>query len=362
MKCEVKVTVIIPMYNSEKYIKKCVESIIEQTYKNIEILVINDGSTDNSLGVLDEINDSRIKIINQNNHGVSYSRNMGIENSLGKYIFFIDADDWIDSKAIENLVNIAVCNNVDIVKCNFCRENGKKMVKNDISNLNNICKKNILKCDYENLIYAKIPITNFFNVVWGQLIKKDIISELFDKRICFGEDFLFNVKLLKNSKSIYIYNEVLYHYTTNNNGINRNKSIEKTKIKCEDLMNVYAEILSILKDNIDKEIFKKFQIKFLEDILNKFFDVLSIDLNNKEKVKFIEMIFENKKYNNCIDELKPNELKIKKSKKSLLLRQMVKKRKYTIFIVSCFVYMPIKRILKFFSERSKYFEKRRANS
>ena len=127
-------------------------------------------------------------------------------------------------------------------------------------------------------------------------------------------------------------------------------------------MNVYAEILSILKDNIDKEIFKKFQIKFLEDILNKIFDVLSINLKIKEKVKFIETIFEDKKYNNCIDELKPNELKIKKSKNSLLLRQMVKKRKYTIFIISCFVYIPIKRILKFFSERSKYFEKRRSNS
>ena len=149
-----KVSIIIPCYNQGKYVAEAINSALRQTFKDIEIVCVNDGSTDNSLGVLNEINDSRIRIINQNNHGVSYSRNMGIKSSLGKYIFFIDADDWIHSKTIEDLVNIAVCNNVDIVKCNFCRENENKMVKNDISNLNNICKKNILKCDYENLIYA----------------------------------------------------------------------------------------------------------------------------------------------------------------------------------------------------------------
>ena len=93
-----KCSIIIPVYNVEKYLPKCLDSIVNQTYKNIEIICINDGSTDNSLKILEEYaqKDERIKIINQENQGVSVARNVGIDNATGDYILFVDSDDWID--------------------------------------------------------------------------------------------------------------------------------------------------------------------------------------------------------------------------------------------------------------------------
>ena len=98
-----KISVIVPVYNSEKYIEKCIESIINQTYRNIEIIFINDGSTDESLNIIHKYKklDNRIKVINQSNSGVSAARNKGIKNSIGDYITFVDSDDHIDSKMID---------------------------------------------------------------------------------------------------------------------------------------------------------------------------------------------------------------------------------------------------------------------
>ena len=101
-----KISIIIPVYNCEEYIKKCIDSIIEQTYKDFEVIIINDGSTDNTNYILNEYkNYSNIIIINQNNHGVSYSRNVGLEKAKGNYICFIDGDDYIDKDYLSTLAS-----------------------------------------------------------------------------------------------------------------------------------------------------------------------------------------------------------------------------------------------------------------
>ena len=116
-----KVSIIVPIYNVEKYLPKCVNFIVKQTLKDIEIIAINDGSTDNSYDIIKKfsIEDSRIKIINQNNCELSNARNLGLKFAKGEYISFIDSDDYIDKTMIEKLYLIASKYNCDVVSCNY---------------------------------------------------------------------------------------------------------------------------------------------------------------------------------------------------------------------------------------------------
>ena len=115
------VSIILPIYNAEKYLERCLESIITQTYANIEIILINDGSTDNSINIIKEyaIKDSRIIIIDKENEGVSVARNIGILKARGKYICFVDADDYIEKSMIEKMKCCIDKENVDLVRINY---------------------------------------------------------------------------------------------------------------------------------------------------------------------------------------------------------------------------------------------------
>ena len=111
------ISVIINVYNGEKFIEKCLDSIVNQTYKNLEILIINDGSTDKTLKICKKNKDKRIKIINTKNMGLSLSRNVGIDNAKGEYLYFVDADDFIELDAIEYLYNLCKKYDVRIATC-----------------------------------------------------------------------------------------------------------------------------------------------------------------------------------------------------------------------------------------------------
>lgn len=118
MKEDIKVSIIIPVYGVEKYISQCLESVINQSYENIEIIVVNDGTKDNSMKIVEEyLLDERIKIINKENGGLASARNRGIEEATGEYIYFLDSDDWIEVNTIEVLVEES--NNLDIIYSNF---------------------------------------------------------------------------------------------------------------------------------------------------------------------------------------------------------------------------------------------------
>lgn len=129
---ETKVTVVIPVYNTKAYLKDCVDSITAQTFQNLEILLVDDGSTDGSSAVCDELSnkDTRIRVIHKRNGGVASARNLGIDEAKGKYIMFADSDDWLDLDAIETLVRCADEHELDVVKFNYVREfDGKQLVK-----------------------------------------------------------------------------------------------------------------------------------------------------------------------------------------------------------------------------------------
>ena len=154
------VSIIIPAYNAEKYIEQCIDSIISQTYKNIEVIIVNDGSTDNTLAICEKYakEDKRIKIVKKKNEGVSKARNDGIKIATGKYIMFIDSDDYIDDDYIEIMHKNIVEKKADLVVSNYTRDkNGvKEKIYFDLKNNDDIIMNYII--DYAQAWENQIQI------------------------------------------------------------------------------------------------------------------------------------------------------------------------------------------------------------
>ena len=201
------ISVIVPIYNVQNYIEKCLKSISNQTYKNIEIILVNDASTDNSLKICKKIQeqDARIKIIDLKiNKGVSNARNVGLENAIGKYICFIDSDDYIEKDMIENMVKNIEKTDSDISICNF-KKNIKE--KNNSNYLETYNKEELLK---------KIMGRKFFQgFVWNKLYKRDIIEKYglnFKEDIFICEDLLFNCEYISKINKGVFDGKKLYNY------------------------------------------------------------------------------------------------------------------------------------------------------
>ena len=170
-----KVSVIVPVYNVEKYLKQCLDSIVNQTYKNLEIIIVNDGTKDNSMKLVEEyLQDKRIKVINKKNGGLGSARNRGIEEATGDYISFVDSDDYIDLNMYEKLINVIRGEEIiifnhsrfdditgEIVKKNYTKESKMKKLEKRInylySNIENSCWNKIYKADFikKNKFYIK---------------------------------------------------------------------------------------------------------------------------------------------------------------------------------------------------------------
>lgn len=146
-----KVSIIVPVYNGEKYLKKCLNSIVNQTYRNIEIIIINDGSTDDSLGIINNYidNDERISLIDKENEGQAKARNIALKKTTGNYILFVDCDDYIESNMVEDMLALAIKNNCDIVSCNLkciC-DNGEEHIIKGMKNISDNNRINFMLSD-----------------------------------------------------------------------------------------------------------------------------------------------------------------------------------------------------------------------
>lgn len=243
------ISIIIPVYNAEKYLLKCLNSVINQTYNNLEIILVDDESTDNSSKIYNEIakNDNRIKIFHQKNKGVSSARNKGLANCNGDYILFLDADDYLELNCIEECLKIINEYGVDIIKFNYIKELNFYKRANTFSVVTNTY---IEKEKYKTLIYPNVLSTFDFSNIWNCMIKKEIYhTNKFNKNITIGEDFLYFLNCLKDSKSIYFLNKYLYHYTVNNNSITHKFEPKKNLKKLEDSIIANKEVNKILNKN-----------------------------------------------------------------------------------------------------------------
>lgn len=214
------VSIIVPIYNSEKWLKKCIESLISQTYTDIEIILINDGSKDNSLKICREYEakDSRIVVIDKENGGVSRARNEGIKKANGEYIQFVDSDDYIEKNACEKLVLAIEGNDLAICGLNVW-ENGKLLRSPHLDDGNCILRKSVDE-------YFKLRKINLGPC--NKLYRKSLIKKLFREDLSLGEDTLFVLDYMESVEKIRVIPDCLYNVSLDNdNSLNRKSKADK---------------------------------------------------------------------------------------------------------------------------------------
>lgn len=242
-------SIIVPVYNSEKYLSDCIISLIEQTYKNIEIILVNDGSNDSSDLVckMFKDKDNRIKYIKKTNGGVSSARNTGLNEAKGDYIMFVDSDDLLKNDCVEILNDYFISYNLDIIKFSYT-----KFLNNYKKEYKYTCTTNqVLHNDnYKNTIFPYVFKTNDLCNICNAAFKKETINELnFDENILVGEDFLFMINALIKSNSIMFINESLYFYRLNFESATQQYDFEKNVKKYTSEVTAFRLINKLLNDN-----------------------------------------------------------------------------------------------------------------
>lgn len=249
-----KISVIVPVYNVADFIEKCVKSITAQTLEDIEIILVNDGSDDNSAEICEELakGDNRIKFFNQENSGVSAARNKGLDNASGEWVTFVDSDDWIEPSMCEKALDAAVRSDADIVVWSFWTEKNGTSIKSHF-----ISQKSGDITSEKNLIQAKM-ISRYAdgdikgNVVsagatWGKLCRRSLIEEnkiRFVVGLTRAQDTVFWLNVFERAEKIEFIDECLYHYLLSGVSIcTGTKYIPDCNIPFEMLMNEYSKFI-----------------------------------------------------------------------------------------------------------------------
>lgn len=252
---ETKVSVIIPVYNVSKYLRRCIKTVINQTMKEIEIILVNDGSTDDSGSICEEYakNDKRISVVNKENEGLGYARNTGLKYAKSPYILFIDSDDYIELDMIKEMYNNIIQNESDICYCDFNRVNGKKVIpcKHIKGKEGAYSDKQITEDIIPDLI-GGAPTDRFDDIigwgVWKVLYKREIIINnhiLFhSEKEMISEDIIFQLDYLKHVKKATIIDKAFYNYCINNGSL----STTYRKDRFEKNIYLYEEILKRTKE------------------------------------------------------------------------------------------------------------------
>lgn len=291
-----KVTVIIPVYNSEKYIGRCLDSVLNQTYKDFEILIVNDGSKDNSQQIIDNYKEKysdKIISIEQENKGVAITRNESIKKANGKYVMFIDNDDYLDDDYIETFVKNIEKEDYDIVLGGYRRptETGKI----------------IKKLELKNEEWSKFMIT----APWAKIYKKQYLIE---NNITFlntniGEDVYFNLKAMLISNKIKIIDYIGYNWFYNTKSVSNTIQKNITQLQVYELLNsIYDELknCNLLENN--KEIIEAYFIRYIVWLLSFSTKNLKYNVISKEYDKIFAWLrerFPNYKKNKLISYSKP---------------------------------------------------------
>lgn len=277
MRNDNKITIIVPVYNVEKYICRCIESLIKQTYTNIEIILVDDGSIDKSAAICNKfaVKDNRIKVICKQNTGVSDTRNVGLTASTGKYITFVDGDDFLPLDAVEKLYNALLKNNTDMVCGCWCKISAKGTFQNHHPSavISTKSKDSLMPImDYEEI---KGPVAKIFKT---DIIKANDI--IFPEDIKISEDTIFVYQYLQRCKDIYFLDENVYYYNRLSIGSATTKYYDKFNISSfmcieEYVKNVVVNDDDLLNIKLQEKIVKQFEL------VNKY--ILFYKSDNKEE-------------------------------------------------------------------------------
>lgn len=231
------ISIIVPVYNAEKYIQKCVESIQNQTVINWELILVNDGSNDNSLLLCQKLesSDKRIRVLNKENGGASSARNAGLDVASGDYVVFIDADDYVSSHYVEYLYETARSSGCDIIQCDL-----KRVIDEPIDKDNQIYSKTKIE------IITKEEALNkkrYKVCIWGKIYSKALFASYrFPEGIIYEDDASY-YKLVYLAKKVGLYKEILYFYYMSANSVMRNQKKEKSL----DFITIYEERIAFFE-------------------------------------------------------------------------------------------------------------------
>lgn len=263
-----KVSFIIPCYNTEKTVERTIKSIINQDYKNFEIICVNDGSKDNTLNLLNKIakTDNRIKIINKPNGGVSTARNLGLQHASGELVEFMDADDFfINNDALSHNIELMDKYNANVVIFNFTHPCFALGLHDGLLDLTN---PRDFKIFYKDFFALSMP--------WNKVFKREVLTETYTEGVAFAEDELYNIANLPNYKKVYISTRVDYNYTCNSSTSAINQTLgDSDLLKNQNTIWYKGHNNSPLRKDILKKNFPK-SAKNLSDIRN--FDYLMFDI------------------------------------------------------------------------------------
>ena len=299
-----KVSVIVPVYNTEKYLKNCIDSLLKQNFEDYEIIVINDLSPGNAEEIIKSYNDKKIVYIkNKTNKGIGYNRNLGIKKAKGEYVCFIDSDDYVKEDFISKMYNYSKENNLDLCVCDYVNvdEEGNKLKE---FNLSDFC---ITNYEENNKILCEINLAP-----WNKLYKKDMLVK---NKIEFSEtlkyeDLSFVALSIKNSKKIGKINEQLNYYTIHNNSetTTRDKRVFDIFKQLDIVRNEYKNgkyldeltVSVLLNYTIQQryQIDKDTQSKFIDDAF-KYLNDNNIDYKHSEYIKnrsFLKSLIEKNKF------------------------------------------------------------------
>lgn len=228
-------SIIVPVYNVENYIRRCLDSILVQTFTDWECILIDDGSTDKSGEICDwyAVRDKRFKVLHKKNGGPGKARNFGIGIALGKWIGFVDSDDWIEKETYETVLEVAEAKKADLVQWEFIREYPEGSVLN--------------KCKPDSFFTSAQSSEYYHSSVWASIFKRQIIKEnsiLFTETSVLSEDTLFNYQYYLKAKNCYYVGKCFYHYSQNSSSIIHNVTKEMIfkKKKIVDKISELAEI------------------------------------------------------------------------------------------------------------------------
>ncbi len=314
----IKISIIVPVYNVELYLRRCLDTIINQTLNEIEIILVNDGSSDNSLDICRyyERLDSRIIILDKKNEGVSSARNEGLKVARGEYIGFVDPDDWIDFNMYESMYTKAKTGNYDIVMCNYFLERKiSEKVEINLSKKKFIGNDEILEWIIKNMI-APVDLNSnqicIAGAVWRMIFRRNIIlsnSICFKRNLMYGEDLIFSIESLVNCNRVYILDEYYYHYFKREGSATNIYRYNHF----EEMLELEENIVEILKE---RQLYSEFENRVnIRHYLNYISQIQNLlkkgcPYSYKEKLKFINefcsdtvvrnIVEKQKSYNYCV--------------------------------------------------------------
>lgn len=309
MNSESLISIVVPVYNVGKYLPQCLDSIIGQTYQNLEIICVNDGSTDNSLDILEEYGakDSRIKIVTQENHGASAARNRGMQEVKGKYLMFVDGDDWIDRDTCKKTVTVAEEKKADLVFWSYTREYGDRakdkllfwkdktvFAENEVKTELHRRLVGLVGDELEHPDYADALVT-----VWGKLY---LASEVIEHDIKFVdlnkigtlEDGLFNLYVLGYVKKAIYLRKCFNHYRKDNEISVTTQYKKKLYSQWQYLFNLMKEYIET--NHLPYEYELALNNRIALSILGLGLNILASDFSGKKKIDLIKNIITSERY------------------------------------------------------------------